>query len=373
MVYIENNIKPCVLMVCDMTVSAGLSVLAFLEALNSCLWHGSCPHLSFIPLVSPVVIVIEWSCREQLMEWALCLPWLYCSRGTQWYSWETVLCPNLARNIYSGPEMSVYSHRKQRYCVGGCCSPQLHKIPVFVGIDWNSLVLASAALQGKEGWQVCDSPAALALSPAVTSVHRAPSLGWGHKWCWPLLPWACSPLSSGQADLPGSFPCIQRSNGGLELIHFFKKGKFTSTGCLRSAIAASSLGDPQTLGNLPKPSKLKLFWLMPVPLWGCFHAETAPTPATLKVCLLCRRMVTSGEGHSLWKCCDGKVKGGAGLGWLQDRAMVGVEQGVTAGSELGLPEQQLQDQCSAHFSSECSTSPTSAAVLWTWPAVLLSP
>lgn len=64
------------------------------------------------------------------MEWALCLPWLYCCRGAQWYSWETVRVQNLARNIYSGPEMSVYSHRKQRYCVGGCCSPQLHKIPV---------------------------------------------------------------------------------------------------------------------------------------------------------------------------------------------------------------------------------------------------
>lgn len=74
------------------------------------------------------------------------------------------------------PETSVYSNRKQRYCVGGCCS-QLHKIPAFVGVDWNSLVLASAALQGKEWWQVCDNPAALTLSPAVTAAHRAPSPG----------------------------------------------------------------------------------------------------------------------------------------------------------------------------------------------------
>lgn len=85
-------------------------------------------------------------------------------------------------------------------------------------------------------------------------------------------------------------------------------------------IADSSLGDPWALGNLPKPSMLKLFWLTAVPLWGCSVQEAAPAPAALWVSL-CHGMVTSGEGHSLWECCDGKGKGGAGVGWLQDRAM----------------------------------------------------
>lgn len=152
----------------------------------------------------------------------------------------------MARNIYSSPEMSVYSHRKQRYCVGGFCSPQLHKIPVFVGVAWNSLVLARAALQGKEGWQVCDSPAALALSPAVTAAHRAPSPGGGKQvgLLWGLLPLSCCPLFSGQAGLPRTFPCIQRSNGELELMDLLKKGIVTSTGYLKPVTSDSSLGHP---------------------------------------------------------------------------------------------------------------------------------
>lgn len=47
MVYIEINIKPYILMVHGITVSAGLSLLAFLEALNTRATYdtGSCPHL----------------------------------------------------------------------------------------------------------------------------------------------------------------------------------------------------------------------------------------------------------------------------------------------------------------------------------------
>lgn len=50
MVYIEHNIKPYILMVHNITVSAGLSGLAFLEALNMRAAYdtGSCPYLSLV-------------------------------------------------------------------------------------------------------------------------------------------------------------------------------------------------------------------------------------------------------------------------------------------------------------------------------------
>lgn len=132
--------------------------------------------------------------------------------------------------------MLVYSHRN-RNCVSGCCSPQLHKIPVLV--DRNSLDLQVLPCRGSRG------VAAAKVSPAVTAVHRAPSLaGDTSVLLWALLPWPCCPLLSGQADLPGGFPCVQTSNGKLELMHLLKKGTFTSTGYLRPAISDSSLGDP---------------------------------------------------------------------------------------------------------------------------------
>lgn len=127
--------------------------------------------------------------------------------------------------------MSVYSHRKQRYCVGGCCSPQLHKIPVFVGVDWNSLVLPVLPCRGRRGGRCVTA----SIVPSSDCSAQS-SFPWARDTgvlLWALLPWPCCPSLSGQADLPGSFPCAHTSNGKLQLIHLLKKGTFTSTGHLR--------------------------------------------------------------------------------------------------------------------------------------------
>lgn len=76
-------------------------------------------HISicFVHLVSPVLIAIVWSCEEQLMEWALCLPWLYCSWGTQQYSWETVLCPELGQeHLFRPRNVVVFPQETEVLC-----------------------------------------------------------------------------------------------------------------------------------------------------------------------------------------------------------------------------------------------------------------
>lgn len=83
MLYIENMIKLCILMVCHINVNAGLSVLAFLEALYIAAAYdtGSCSpvpvSVCFIHLVSLVLIVILWSCEGRLLKWALRLHGVY--------------------------------------------------------------------------------------------------------------------------------------------------------------------------------------------------------------------------------------------------------------------------------------------------------
>lgn len=127
---------------CDITVSAGLSVLAFSEALNmraargSKQYTGNCPHLSLFCSFG----VSCSHCNPRILQ-----------RATDGMSFVPTLAVLLHRDTTifmgnrpvsrTGPETSLQAQKcwciptESRYCVGGCCSPQLHKMPVLV--DWN--------------------------------------------------------------------------------------------------------------------------------------------------------------------------------------------------------------------------------------------
>lgn len=152
---------------------------------------------------------------------------------------------------------------------------------------------------------------------------------------------------------------IQRKTGVNTLI---KKGNFHKHRILKAGHFWLILGWSLTLGQSPQAQLAETVLADASPIAGMFPSVPL----------------------ALWRCAQygdqwGRAQAVGMLWWEgEGRAgcrtwqWLGAEQGVTAGSHLGWPLQQLQLQCSVHFSWEGSTSPASATVPWEWPGVLLA-